>query len=94
MPPKKKAILTSDLLKSTPTAAVSEGIPQRGEEERAGESTAPAPTPEAQNENNPIVGLNVSVPKSFRKEFKTWCIANDMTMVEAIIKGFELLKKS
>ncbi len=42
---------------------------------------------------NDYVGLRFSVSPEFRKEYKTFALDNDMTMVEVLQKSFELLKE-
>jgi hypothetical protein len=75
---KKKAVLTSDLLKSTKSNNVSTGIAQR------------SITVDSDKE---MVGMNFTVSKSFRKKFKGWCVDNDMTMIEALEEAFKLLQQ-
>lgn len=37
--------------------------------------------------------LTLSVEENFRAEFKSWCARHKLKMNEAVIKGFQLLKK-
>ncbi len=39
------------------------------------------------------VGMRFSTTPEFRKEYKTFALDNDMTMIEVLQKSFELLKK-
>lgn len=41
-----------------------------------------------------MVGMNFTVSKEFRKDFKSWCLQNDLTMIEALEKALKLLKES
>lgn len=38
------------------------------------------------------VTITLLVDKTFRTEFKTWCASKNITLVEAVKKGFQLLK--
>ena len=38
--------------------------------------------------------ITISVDEELRKEYKTWCIKNDLKMNEAFLKGFNLLKRN
>lgn len=37
--------------------------------------------------------LTLSVPRDFVKKFKSWCVQNDITMSEALIAAFPLLRE-
>jgi hypothetical protein len=48
-------------------------------------------TPEG---DDPVtVILNFRVAPSFQREFKTWCASQGLSMKDALIEGFELLKR-
>ena len=38
------------------------------------------------------IGLNFQVPTEFKREFKQFAAANDMSMVDTLKEAFELLK--
>ncbi len=41
-----------------------------------------------------LVSLNFKVSERERREFKVWCAERGITQVEALRRGFELLKKN
>lgn len=53
--------------------------------------------PTANNLDKPakgeLVGMNLSVEKEFRKEYKTYAVDHDMSMAELLRKSFELYKE-
>lgn len=40
------------------------------------------------------ISITIAVNRSFKSEFKAWCAINDITISEAVQKGFYLLKAS
>jgi len=40
-----------------------------------------------------LVGLNFKVPASFRREFRQFCAAKDLSLVEALAAAFDALKE-
>lgn len=40
------------------------------------------------------ISITIAVNKSFKSEFKAWCAINNITISEAVQKGFYLLKAS
>jgi hypothetical protein len=40
-----------------------------------------------------LVGLNFKVPASFRREFRKYCAAQDLSLVDALAAAFEALKE-
>jgi len=47
-----------------------------------------------QKVQNERISITVAVDKSFKSEFKAWCAINNITISEAVQKGFLLLKAS
>jgi len=40
-----------------------------------------------------LVGLNFKVPASFRREFRQFCAAKDLSLVDALAAAFDALKE-
>ena len=54
---------------------------------------APTPNNLEKPSKSQFVGLNLSVTPEFRKEYKTYAIDHDMTMVELLSRTFEFYKQ-
>lgn len=50
------------------------------------------PSETLQQKTDKLVSLNFKIPAGFRKELKTYALANDMTMTELVVKAFERYK--
>ena len=44
-------------------------------------------------EKNERISITIAVNKSFKSEFKAWCAINNITISEAVQKGFYILKQ-
>lgn len=44
-------------------------------------------------ESGAMVALNFKVSAEFKQEFKLWAATHQMSQKDALVKGFELLKK-
>jgi hypothetical protein len=49
--------------------------------------------PVAASDDSPTVILNFRVSPDFQREYKQWCAGQGLTMKDALIEGFDLLKK-
>ena len=65
-------------------------------------ATPPRIEAEGQNARKPesqktrtesLVGLNFKVRASFRREFRQFCAAHDLTLVDALAAAFDVLKE-
>lgn len=39
------------------------------------------------------ISITIAVDKTFKSEFKAWCAINNITISEAVQKGFSILKQ-
>ena len=67
-----------------PKKAKGKGTPPQIEETKNNLSKASA---------NDYVGMKFSVSPELRKEYKTFALDNDMTMVEVLQRSFEMIKE-
>ena len=41
-----------------------------------------------------IVSLTIKIPETTRKQMKSWCLDNNISLSKALLKGFEFYKKN